>query len=96
VRPRKIRSVLDDHHQPTLPYMRTFNVEREEAMTKINDGGPMRLTELVPLDATDEERKAAEDRAGQLLADLQAAGHDVTCGVDATPDGDVFTFEFGG
>jgi hypothetical protein len=33
---------------------------------------------LVPLDATDEERAAAQDRAGQPLGDLQDAGFDVT------------------
>jgi hypothetical protein len=27
-----------------------------------------------------------------VLADLQEAGFDVTCGVEATPNGDVVTF----
>jgi hypothetical protein len=48
-----------------------------ENRTEISDGEPAVLSELVPVDATDEEREAAEDRAGQLLANLQPAGHDV-------------------
>jgi hypothetical protein len=56
------------------------------------DDGPLVLSELVPIGATEQERAAAVERAGQLLADLNEAGIDATCSVETTPDGDVFVF----
>lgn len=52
--------------------------------------------EMVALSATDEERAQMHDQVGQLYSDLRDSGYDVTCGHEATPDGDVFRFAIEG
>jgi hypothetical protein len=61
-------------------------------MTEINDEG-LTLTETVPLDASDEEREAAQQRVGELVADLQQAGYTVVVGIETTSGGDVYVLE---
>ena len=52
--------------------------------------GEIRHHQLVPIDATEEERAAALDDFGRLYSELRENGEDPVVGVEATPDGDLY------
>jgi hypothetical protein len=48
------------------------------------------FTQLIPLDATDDERAATMEDIAAFCANLKESGKEPTVGVEATSAGDVF------